>query len=199
MSDDVMITAQMSESSSEPSSPGVEGTSVPTPPQAPDPTAVSSNKAAPIKRVIATFIDSIIISIVSLIAAYIIGFIPVLGSLFGPMITQIVWSVLFLLKDSTIMPDGISPAKRLLGIRAVDNAGNPLEAEASVKRNLPLAAGSLITGAFSIVPVLGPFFGGMIGGVLGLILTIVELFFMFTDPEGLRYGDRFAGTKVVNS
>jgi hypothetical protein len=67
--------------------------------------------------------------------------------------------------------------------------------EVSVKRNLPLAfycVGYLLW----IVPVLGhlvsiPIF------IVGALVNLVEAVLVITDGEGRRWGDKMAGTKVI--
>ena len=34
-------------------------------------------------------------------------------------------------------------------------------------------------------------------GVISLILVIIEIILVLTDPEGRRMGDKIAGTKVI--
>ncbi len=91
-----------------------------------------------------------------------------------------------LIRDSLI--DGQSIGKKLLNIKVVTDH-EKVTYNDSVKRNIIFAIPSL----FMIIPAVG----WIIGGVLGVIIYIVEIIKVVNDPEGKRYGDMWAGTRVV--
>jgi uncharacterized RDD family membrane protein YckC len=160
----------------------VPESSVPTPPPAP-------HKADIGKRFIAALIDAI----PAILVGFIFGLVPWIGGIIGGLLAGAWW----LVRDGLDVDfaDKRSLGKQIMKLRPVRLDGQPMTMETSLKRNLPLAVycvGYLLW----VVPVLGhimsiPIF--LIGGIIGL----VEAILVVTDPEGRRWGDRLAGTKVV--
>ena len=109
---------------------------------------------------------------------YLLGLIPFIGGIIG--------FVYMLIRDSLI--DGQSIGKKLLNIKVVTDH-EKVTYNDSIKRNIIFAIPSL----FMIIPAVG----WIIGGVLGVIIYIVEIIKVVNDPEGKRYGDMWAGTRVV--
>jgi len=137
-------------------------------------------KADIFRRFIAFLIDGIIASILI--------YVPILGG--------VVSTVYMLTKDViayeiTKNPDfkNRSVGKKVMGLEVASLEGKDINWELSIKRNLPLAVGSVC----SIVPIIG----WIIGAILGFILSIVEIFLVLTDNHGKRLGDRLANTQVV--
>jgi hypothetical protein len=98
-----------------------------------------------------------------------------------------------------------SLGKKFQNIRIVADSGTvgPME---SVKRNLIFAVGSIfvvIWAVLGLVPCLGnavrcilwPLF--IFGWLLSLVAVAVEIVKIFQDPDGIRFGDQFAGTRVM--
>ena len=157
-------------------------------PPAPAPTTGTA-KADLAKRFIAALIDGIIIGI----AGMIVGFVPFIG---GPIAGVLVGGY-WLMRDGLDLDfaDKRSIGKKVMKLRPIRLDGQPMDQSTSMKRNIPLAIYAI--GYFLwIVPVAGhlisiPIF--MIGGLINLMEAILVL----TDAEGRRWGDKMAGTKVI--
>lgn len=162
--------------------PEVPATPPPPPPveEAPEPsqaaqTAIPSGKADIGKRIIAALIDGLI--------AGVAGFIPVIGGLAG--------AAYMLVRDGVELDfmDLRSLGKKVMKLRPVRLDGQPMDIVTSIKRNIPFAIGPLIM----VVPILG----WVIGPIVALIIGIIEIILVLTDPDGRRMGDKFADTKVI--
>jgi len=158
------------------------GSAVPT-------AAPAAAKADLAKRFIAFLIDVI----PAIIVGIIFGLIPFIG---GP-IAGIVVGGWWLVRDGLDLDfaDKRSIGKKIMKLRPVRLDGQPMDINTSVKRNIPIAiycVGYLLW----VVPVLGhlvslPIFA--IGGIINLIEAVL----VATDAEGRRWGDKMAGTKVI--
>jgi len=132
----------------------------------------------PIKRIAAGLVDGI--------PAYLIAFIPFIGGLISATYLAI--------RDG--LPTGDdqtqSLGKRLLGLKTVRlPEGKPCDYLTSLLRNLPFAVPALIM----VRPVKGWILGSFIWGALFL----VEILLIIVDENGVRLGDRLAGTAVVEA
>lgn len=139
-------------------------------------------KADFFKRFIASLIDGIVASLLI--------YVPILGG--------IVSTVYILTKDAiayeiTKNPDfkNRSLGKKIMGLEVVSMEGQDIDWSLSVRRNLPIALGSVC----SIVPIIGL----IIGAILGSIVSIIEIILVLTDEHGRRLGDRWANTQVINT
>jgi len=143
---------------------------------------MSYPKADLFKRFIAALIDGIISSILI--------YIPILGALVGAVYTLTKDVIAYEITKNTDFKNR-SIGKRIMGLEIVSLEGKDIDWTISIKRNLPLAIGSIL----AIVPVLGWALGGIVGAVVGIIECVLVL----TDNEGRRMGDRLANTQVVSS
>jgi len=136
------------------------------------------------KRAIAWIIDGVIAGILSSI--------PFLGSLLG--------AAYILTRDGFEFDfmDGRSLGKKLMKLRPVRDDGGKMDLTTSIKRNWPLAIGMLGAVA-SYAPLLGMFGLTLLLSLVGAIFGLVEIYFVLTSPDGRRYGDKFAGTHVVET
>lgn len=132
------------------------------------------------KRAIAFIIDAVI--------AIVVGFIPIVGGL--------VATVYWLLRDGLNIEfmDGRSIGKKLMKLRPVTEDGSPVDITVSIKRNWMFALvglaqllGFTIIGLILAIPL----------ALVALVICIVEIVLVVTDPQGRRFGDKMAGT-VVN-
>ncbi len=155
----------------------------------PESAAPAAGKADLGKRIIAAIIDAI----PAILVSFVIGMIPFIGGIIGGLLAAGWW----LVRDGLDLEfaDKRSLGKKIMKLRPIRLDGQPMTLEVSIKRNLPLAfycVGYLLW----IVPVLGhivsiPIF--IIGGLVGLIEGVLAI----TDGEGRRWGDKLAGTKVI--
>jgi uncharacterized RDD family membrane protein YckC len=139
------------------------------------PSPTTTAKADLTKRFIAALIDNVLASLVSAI--------PVVGGIVG--------AAYILVKDGLDFEfmDKRSLGKKLMKLRPVRLDGQPMDLNTSIRRNWPLAIGSIL----SIIPLLG----WIIAIPVSLVIGIIELVLVLTDAEGRRMGDKLAGTKVI--
>jgi len=161
--------------------------------------AASGEKIPLQTRVIAGVIDFVVVGVASTVLQTIGGMIWwALGGILGSAAGAGYW----LLRDS-ILGNGQSVGKKVMKYQVVGPDGKPCSQELSIKRNLPFALGSLIGLVISIlvaIPVVGVFLA-FLGGLVALILwpvtllvSLAEVYFVHSDPQGNRWGDKFAGT-----
>lgn len=157
-------------------------------PPAPAPTAGTA-KADLAKRFIAALIDGIIIGI----AGMIVGFVPFIG---GPIAGVLVGGY-WLMRDGLDLDfaDKRSIGKKVMKLRPIRLDGQPMDQSTSMKRNIPLAIYAI--GYFLwIVPVAGHLISIPIF-MIGALINLMEAILVLTDAEGRRWGDKMAGTKVI--
>ena len=140
-------------------------------------------KADLVKRFLAFLIDGVIAAIVSRI----------------PWIGGILAALYILFRDGFDYEfmDHRSLGKRIMHLRPLCDDGSPVTFRVSATRNWPLVVTSL-----AIVLLLIPILGWLLiplAWVAGLILLLVEGFLTVTDEQGRRWGDRLAGTRVVET
>jgi len=151
------------------------------PPAEPIVTTATAVKPDPVTRFLAFFIDAVIVAVV--------GLVPLVGGLVG-----IAYVLLRDGLDYEFM-DRRSIGKKLMKLRPVRLDGLPMDMNTSVRRNWPLALGSL-TQALLFVPVVGWILIPIVG-LAGTVLVVVEVVKVLTSPDGRRWGDGLAGTQVV--
>jgi uncharacterized RDD family membrane protein YckC len=147
------------------------------------PVVVATAKADVGRRLLAALIDGVLCAGVSVV--------PVLGGLVGAAyaVVRDGLDVEFMMRRSI--------GKQVMKVRAVRLDGQPMDLATSVKRNLPFMVG-LVGLPFLVIPILG-WTIVMLLGTAQVVLSFVEVGLVLTDPEGRRLGDRFAGTRVVDS
>jgi uncharacterized RDD family membrane protein YckC len=159
-----------------------QGTGPPQPPAGNSPNGTQT-KADPVKRIIATVIDGV--------AAAIVGFIPFIGGIIG--------AFYMLLRDALpIEALGYkSIGKKLLNLSVVKTEGPPSKVDyaTSAKRNWMFALGPVMM-FLLFIPVIGWVLDILIG-IGCFVLVIIEFVKIFSDKQGLRLGDKMAGTMVV--
>lgn len=154
----------------------------PAPPPAPPPsTAPAEGKPDTMTRFIAFLIDAV--------AVYAVGLVPIIGGIVGVAYV--------LLRDGLDYDfmDKRSIGKKIMKLRPVRLDGKPMDMRTSVMRNLPLTLGSLAQ-ILLFVPILGWIFVPFVL-IAGIVVVIIEIVRVFNDPEGRRWGDQLAGTKVI--
>ena len=146
-------------------------------------TEVAGGKADLITRLIAAVIDGVV--------AVILGFITILGGF--------VAAAYMLLRDGFDVEiiNRRSIGKTVMKLRAVSLDGTPMDLPKSATRNWMFALGGLIH-ALLFIPFLGwvliPFVA-----IAAFIIVVVEIYLVVTSDDGRRWGDKLAGTKVIES
>jgi len=136
--------------------------------------AEESKKADVGKRFVALLIDCVISAIFS--------FVPFIGGIAG--------AVYMLIRDGLMK--GASLGKKLLNLQVINQAtGQPASYEESIRRNLIFA----VPVVFAIIP----FFGWIVSSLLSIIVYLLEGIAVLQDPSGIRVGDKFAKTQVVEA
>lgn len=120
-----------------------------------------------------------LIDVLPTLLVVVFAWIPIAGLIFAGLILIPYW----LLRDIT----GASLGKLLLGLKVVARDGQPASTGARMLRNLPL----ILAPTCMLIPLLGYVFAGP----LALIVILVEGIMLLT--QGVRLGDRLAGTTVV--
>ena len=135
------------------------------------------------KRIIAGVIDAV--------AAMVVGFIPWIGGL--------VATAYWLTRDGLDIEfmNRRSIGKQVMKLRPVTADGQRTDMETSIKRNWPLAVGG-VAQILLFIPIIGWILIPIVA-FAALILAIVELVLVVTDPKGRRMGDKFGGTQVIES
>jgi uncharacterized RDD family membrane protein YckC len=127
--------------------------------------------------------------LIDAVAVYAVGMVPVIGGLVG--------IAYVLARDGLAFDfmDGRSIGKKLMKLRPVRLDGQPMDLRTSVMRNWPLTLGSLAQ-ILLFIPVIGwiliPFVA-----LAGVVVAVIEILRVLNDPEGRRWGDQLAGTKVI--
>jgi hypothetical protein len=141
------------------------------------------SKADPAKRIIAFVIDAVV--------AMIIGIIPLVGGIIG--------ALYMLLRDALPIEalDYQSVGKKLLKLSVVnvEDPGAKINYAASAKRNWMFALGPIML-SFAFIPIFGWIIDILLGIAL-LILLITEIVKIFSHEQGVRLGDKMAGTMVI--
>lgn len=145
------------------------------------------------KRFVAALIDGV----VAMIAAWILS----MGGIRMYGLGLLAAGAYYLLRDGLAFDfmDGRSLGKKVMKLRPRRLDGGPMDLETSVRRNWPLALGTLIIGLSYFIGGWGGFFFLSWLGALAGLLGLVEAVLVVTDPEGRRIGDKYAGTQVVET
>jgi uncharacterized RDD family membrane protein YckC len=145
---------------------------------------IPGQKADPIKRLLAFLVDGAIAAVLCLI--------PYLG--------HILAGVYLLLRDALPIAalENKSVGKKLFAlglIKPVASNGAQEDYLISIKRNWMFALGPLIY-FLVFIPILGWLLDlVLVGG--SVVICIIETVLVFSDPKGIRIGDKLAGTQVI--
>lgn len=142
---------------------------------------VMNEKADLFKRIVAVVIDGIIASIISAV-------IPIVGGIIG--------GAYFLVRDGMkIEALGYqSIGKKIMQLKVI-GPNEPIDYITSIKRNIPISFVFLLT-PFLIIPLIGLIIM-LIAGLAQFVIGLIEIYKVFTDPEGKRMGDTIAETQVI--
>ncbi len=144
-------------------------------------TATSPEKVDLAKRFMAVLVDGVLVAVVSTI--------PVIGGIAG--------TAYILVRDGLDVEfmKGRSIGKKLMKLKTVRLDGQPMDLVTSIRRNWVFAIGAL-SGLVAWIPFLG-LVAVIVFSLAGLLVGIYEIYMVATDEEGRRFGDRYAGTKVI--
>ena len=169
------------------------------------------------KRIIAGLIDigvAIAISLAFMIVGLVLGFgigtatdgsgvagyVPRILGFLGSLI-----SLGYILGRDIVAGDR-SIGKKIQDIRVVTTTGAPIDFMTSARRNGIFAIGAalgLLSSTLQLIPCLGDAVAcmlmplTMLGFVVAVGAAIYEILQITQQPEGIRFGDRTAGTRVV--
>lgn len=135
------------------------------------------------KRAVAALIDAAV--------GFVLGLVPVLGG-FAAAAYWLVRDGL----DVEVM-DRRSLGKRVMGLRPVRLDGAPMDVATSARRNWMFAIGGAVS-VLAFIPIVGWLLMVPVA-LVALALSLYEIYKVLTDDEGRRWGDRQAGTKVVEA
>lgn len=82
-----------------------------------------------------------------------------------------------------------------LGLRRLD--GRPMDLETSLRRNWMFGLGAL-AGVLVVLPVIGGLLAPVVS-LTGFALILMEIYNVYTDPGGQRWGDALGSTQVVTA
>lgn len=133
------------------------------------------------KRAIALIIDAVI--------AAVLGVIPIVGGIVGTVYIVIRDGL-----DVDFMPNR-SLGKKIMNLQPIRLDGAKVDLETSLRRNWMFGLGAL-TSLLIYIPIVGWILIPIIG-LVALGIGIYEIYLVITDAEGRRWGDRLAGTKVI--
>jgi uncharacterized membrane protein len=140
-------------------------------------------KADPIKRIIGFVIDVLVTVVLS--------WIPGVGGILG--------ALYMLFRDALPIQalEFKSPGKKLMNLSVVlpANPSAKIDYATSAQRNWMFALGPIVL-FLMFIPILGWILGFLVG-IAALVLIILEVVKVFSDPKGRRIGDKMAGTMVI--
>lgn len=145
--------------------------------------SASASKADLGKRFIAAIIDGVI--------GGAIGLIPVVGG--------IIAAAYWLCRDGLEYEfmDRRSVGKKLMKLRPVRLDGRPMDLQTSVRRNWMFALGGVVA-LLAFIPIIGWILMVPVA-LAAVVIGIVEAVLVFTHDEGRRFGDKMAGTHVIET
>lgn len=146
-------------------------------------TSGTGGKASFVKRAVAAIIDGLVGGILGAV-------IPVVGALLSAAYILTKDALPYQLSKNEALRNR-SLGKRLLELRVDRLDGGDVDWATSIRRNIPLAAGSII----ALIPVIG----WTVGGFVTLALGLIELILVLSEANGRRLGDRFGNTTVVEA
>jgi uncharacterized RDD family membrane protein YckC len=109
-----------------------------------------------------------------------------------------------LLRD--VLLNGRSLGKKMQGLHVVTSSGGPVGIPESARRNAIFALGpalAFVSALLGVVPCMGQALACLLfpllilGGLATIALIATEIVKIVQDEDGIRFGDRFADTRVV--
>ena len=145
------------------------------------------------KRFVAALIDGIV--------AMVIAWILSMGGIHMYGLGLLAAGAYYLVRDGLAFDfmDGRSIGKKVMKLRPIRLDGGAMDLETSIRRNWPLALGNLVIGLSYLIGGWGGFLFLTWLGFLAGLFALVEAVLVLTDADGRRYGDKFAGTQVIDA
>ena len=169
------------------------------------------------KRLIAAVVDIAVgmgIAVVVFLGSMLLGLVLGMASSgvasYAGRVLNVIGSVAILayILGRDVMFDGRSLGKKTQELKVVGATGGPVTLEESVRRNAIFAAGSALTVVSTLLQ-LFPCVGDVVacllmpllllGGLAAFAAAILEMVWIIQDPAGIRFGDKFARTRVVRA
>jgi uncharacterized RDD family membrane protein YckC len=165
------------------------------------------------KRIVAGLIDMAIlmaITVVMIVLTTIVGMAGGSSGVLGFLSRVLMFVTSVVMLGYTLGRDVVagdrSIGKKIQNIRVVTTSGGPVTFHESARRNAIFAIGAAL---FVVSATLGliPFIGGILnclltplmilGGLVSVGAAIYEILQITQEPNGIRFGDKQAGTRVV--
>lgn len=150
-------------------------------------------KADEAKRIVACAMDFGIALVLYFLLRY----------LLGSFIACFAAAAFLLVRDSASIDifDGVSPGKKMVGLKVVMNGDESCDHVASIKRNLTIASYFLLAPPlvifFALIPLVDRQMGYVAAFLIACLAVGMELYEVMTDKKGLRLGDLLADTRVI--
>lgn len=169
------------------------------------------------KRLIAAAIDiavgvgiAVVVFVGSLILGLLLGMASASVAGYAARVLHLIGSlaILAFILGRDVLFEGRSLGKKTQDLKVVGATGAPVTLEESVRRNALFAAGSalaVLSTALQLFPCVGDVVACLLtpllllGGLAAFLGAIVEVVMIVQDPAGIRFGDKFARTKVVRA
>ncbi len=144
---------------------------------------IPAGKADLGKRALAMLIDGVIGAVLSMIMWI------------GPLLS----AAYFVTRDGLDFDfmKGRSLGKRVMKLRPVRLDGGDMDLETSFRRNWMFGLGA-VSFFFEPIPILGLIVAFFVG-IAGLAIGLFEIYKVFSDGEGRRWGDSMGNTKVIET
>ena len=134
------------------------------------------SRTDPTKRIIAFIIDALVYLLIYIFLFF--------WARMGDYFAWILAGGYLLVKDGLL--SGQSLGKKLLSLQVINlDKERSGDIEDSIKRNFIF----FVPGIFRFIPFLG--------SLVAIVVFAIEIYFIFSDEKGLRWGDNFARTMVV--
>jgi uncharacterized RDD family membrane protein YckC len=169
------------------------------------------------KRLIAAVIDIAVclgIAVVAFLGSMVLGLVLGMASSgvasYAGRVLSLLGSLALLayILGRDVIFQGRSLGKKTQELKVVGATGAPVTLEESVRRNAIFALGSALTvlsSALQLFPCVGDVVACLLtpllllGGIAAFGAAILEIVWIIQDPGGIRFGDKFARTRVVRA
>lgn len=169
------------------------------------------------KRLVAAVIDiavglgiAIVVVILTVVAGFVLEFASSTAAAYAGRIFNLVGALAMLayVLGRDVLFEGRSLGKKTQDLRVVGASGGLVSLEESARRNALFALGSalgVVAATLQLLPCLGDVVTCLLTPLwaLGIFASfaaaIVEVVMIVQDPAGIRFGDKFARTRVVRA